>query len=232
MQDPDDAEYPDMPRRALAAMTPDYTMPACDIPAILMAREPGAATDARRKAPPAMEAEVAMALGKNLTMGTEDWLGERSNVTCPDCGGVLWRLKGETPQRFRCHTGHAFTADVLAHAQAEKVEEAMWMAMRVLRERAELSRDLAQNATSAADKDLWQARAQEADANADSLAGGIVKTAQAQVTGSAETGGPPGLATEVGGPVRLAGSSAGEEDADPQACSASRSDTGLPKAKP
>ena len=37
-------------------------------------------------------------------------------VLCPGCGGVLWKMsKGDT--RYRCHTGHSFTAPVLLAEQ-------------------------------------------------------------------------------------------------------------------
>jgi len=40
--------------------------------------------------------------------------------------------------RFRCHTGHAYTADVLMAEQTKKVEETLWIALRMFEERKNL----------------------------------------------------------------------------------------------
>jgi two-component system chemotaxis response regulator CheB len=65
-----------------------------------------------------------------------------SPLTCPDCGGGLWEI-GSRPPRYRCHTGHAYSALALAHAQKETAEQALWSGMRALREREMLLRRLA-----------------------------------------------------------------------------------------
>ncbi len=33
-----------------------------------------------------------------------DQIGTRSALTCPSCNGVLWRMRGDRPLRYRCHT--------------------------------------------------------------------------------------------------------------------------------
>jgi two-component system chemotaxis response regulator CheB len=45
--------------------------------------------------------------------------------------------------RFRCQVGHAFTADVLASQQDGRVDEALRIALRIIEERAELVRRMA-----------------------------------------------------------------------------------------
>ena len=116
-----------------------------------------------------------------------------STFTCPECHGALWEIKGELngepnggpdgepnggategpnggpsgPQRarYRCHTGHSFTALALERTQDRAVEEAVWSAIRALHEKEELARRLAEHAdtrglpTAAAD---YQARAESA----------------------------------------------------------------------
>ena len=52
----------------------------------------------------------------------------------PECHGVLLQLKDQPCVRFRCHTGHAYSADSLLAAIGEGVEEAMWNAVRALEE--------------------------------------------------------------------------------------------------
>jgi two-component system, chemotaxis family, protein-glutamate methylesterase/glutaminase len=64
-----------------------------------------------------------------------DSVGERSALTCPDCGGALWRIRDDRPMRYRCHTGHAFTGLSLGQGYAARSEEAVWSAIRATQER-------------------------------------------------------------------------------------------------
>jgi len=108
-----------------------------------------------------------------------------STFTCPECHGALWEIKaglnggsngepngepnggpnGKQRARYRCHTGHSFTALALERTQDRVVEEAVWSAIRALNEKEELARRLAEHAdtrglpTAAAD---YQARAESA----------------------------------------------------------------------
>ena len=50
--------------------------------------------------------------------------------TCPECHGVLVQPRESKIVRFRCHTGHAFTASALLAELITSVEEKMWQAMR------------------------------------------------------------------------------------------------------
>ena len=40
--------------------------------------------------------------------------------------------------RYRCHTGHAFTAASLEASQLERIEETLWICLRMLEERKNL----------------------------------------------------------------------------------------------
>jgi two-component system, chemotaxis family, protein-glutamate methylesterase/glutaminase len=69
--------------------------------------------------------------------------GQSSMYSCPDCGGVLWEFdEGETPE-FSCHTGHRYSGDALVSAQSHVLQQALQEAVRVLREKATLLRQLA-----------------------------------------------------------------------------------------
>jgi two-component system chemotaxis response regulator CheB len=69
-------------------------------------------------------------------------LGDQVPYNCPDCGGVLWEISKGPSLRYRCHTGHAFTAPVLLARQSEKVEETLWIALRMFEERRNLLRKM------------------------------------------------------------------------------------------
>jgi two-component system chemotaxis response regulator CheB len=73
---------------------------------------------------------------------TVDELGRVSMFTCPECHGTLWELKDEL-LRYRCHVGHTYSIGNLDVAQGEKVESALWSALRALEERGALARRLA-----------------------------------------------------------------------------------------
>jgi two-component system chemotaxis response regulator CheB len=64
--------------------------------------------------------------------------GKLSAFTCPGCGGALWELS-DGVLRYRCHTGHAFSAETLLAERSESIEATLYAAFRALREKATLS---------------------------------------------------------------------------------------------
>lgn len=70
-------------------------------------------------------------------------LGDPSLLTCPDCHGALVQLREEGPLRFRCHTGHAFTANSLIASLGESTEDTLWSALRALHEKIMILRHMA-----------------------------------------------------------------------------------------
>jgi two-component system chemotaxis response regulator CheB len=77
----------------------------------------------------------------------DQYLGELSAFTCPDCRGALWELRDGDLLRFRCHVGHAFSAESLMADQSEELENALWAALRSLEENAALARRMAARAS-------------------------------------------------------------------------------------
>ena len=92
-----------------------------------------------------------------------DAVAERSAFTCPDCGGGLWEIKDKRPLRYRCHTGHAFTARSLETLQSEVAEHALWSSVRSLKERELLLRRLATVSRATGDEHQASAGLQEAE---------------------------------------------------------------------
>ena len=60
--------------------------------------------------------------------------GMLSPFTCPDCHGVLSKYKDGKRARFRCHTGHAYSADALLATLTENIEDSLYSAMRGVEE--------------------------------------------------------------------------------------------------
>lgn len=73
-------------------------------------------------------------------------LGPASGFICPDCNGSLYTVDEGALLRFRCRVGHAWGAENLIHQQGVSIEGALWVALRTLEEKAELSQRLADRA--------------------------------------------------------------------------------------
>src|SRR5205807_5652373 len=68
--------------------------------------------------------------------------GGQVPYNCPNCGGILWEMKAAGLLRYRCHTGHSFTAKALLTSQTEKIEEMLWISLRMFEERKNLLNNL------------------------------------------------------------------------------------------
>ncbi|ORC51757.1 chemotaxis protein CheB [Paraburkholderia terricola] len=143
VQDPADCVAPSMPRSALRATRVDVIAPidrlGDAIVAAVKAPAPENPTMEHSTDKAALESRIA--LGLRSEPADLDAIGKRSALTCPECGGILWRLDDGEPLRFRCHTGHAFSELSLAHAQKDGTEDALWASIRRLQERVVLLRE-------------------------------------------------------------------------------------------
>ena len=93
-------------------------------------------------------------------------LGRISKLTCPDCHGALWEINDEEILRFRCHVGHAFSAESLNEGQSQMLEVALWSAVRALEEKMMFARRIVDRARTAKRHRaalLFERRAQEAE---------------------------------------------------------------------
>jgi two-component system chemotaxis response regulator CheB len=95
-----------------------------------------------QKIPDDVRIESEITERMNTNMNELDRIGNRSDYSCPDCGGALWEMKDGIP-RYRCYTGHAFTGNVLLEKQAEGLEESLWISIRMLEERRNLLKRMA-----------------------------------------------------------------------------------------
>jgi len=90
----------------------------------------------------AIEARIAERVLSDLP--SVEALGEQAPFNCPGCGGVLWRVGKGKSLRYRCHTGHAYTAAVLWAEQTNKIDETLWVALRMFEERRNLLMTMAE----------------------------------------------------------------------------------------
>ena len=145
VQDPDEALHDGMPRSGMARVEVDYILPIAEIGRLLirLAREAAAPQDGPRPTLPEDHEPLDPAQAGTDAIEEGPLPGPPSALTCPECGGAIWESVDRDLARYRCHVGHAYTADSIVVAQASVVEAALWTAMRALEEKAELYRRLA-----------------------------------------------------------------------------------------
>jgi two-component system, chemotaxis family, protein-glutamate methylesterase/glutaminase len=138
VQDPTDAAYPDMPNSALHHVPVDHVVAAANMPALLsrLVREP--VGDAP-SIPFEIRLETAIAAQELASIEANQTLGQLSPFACPECHGVLWQIDDGRLLRYRCHVGHAFTAETMQMDQARHAEELLWNLLRTHEERAALT---------------------------------------------------------------------------------------------
>jgi len=135
VQDPAEAAYPDMPQAALRHAEVDEVLAAAAI-------GPRLVELSREEAEPVAAAADAVPDGDEYGRGGPETEGAPSGFACPDCHGALWELHEGSLVRFRCRTGHAYSAESAAAGMDEGVEQALWAALRALEEKAALARKL------------------------------------------------------------------------------------------
>jgi two-component system chemotaxis response regulator CheB len=131
VQDPGDAEVPSMPENAMRQVKVDYSVPLADMAALLVKLSSEELTDNKNTMKDEKtKIEIDIAAEQNaLGKGSLD-IGVLSPYTCPECHGVLSKIVDGDLSRYRCHTGHAFSADTLMASITEKIEESLYSALR------------------------------------------------------------------------------------------------------
>jgi two-component system, chemotaxis family, protein-glutamate methylesterase/glutaminase len=142
VQDPAEALYPGMPTSAILEVGVDHVEPVERIGSLLvqLASQPvsHSAQDSLTRLDPHDPAAVG-----TRALGQEKPSGTASGLTCPECGGALWEADQGGFFHYRCHVGHAYSEESMLVSQAQRLEAALWSAVRSLEEKAELARHLA-----------------------------------------------------------------------------------------
>nr|MDQ3003110.1 chemotaxis protein CheB [Fibrobacterota bacterium] len=139
VQDPQDAAYPDMPQNALNNLKVDHCLPLArmgELLSDLVNRNGHGPKPVVIPEDIVIEAKIAKRVLSDVK--AVESLGNQVPFNCPECGGVLWEMAKGNLVRFRCHTGHAFTSSVLLAEQTTKIEETLWVALRMFEERRNL----------------------------------------------------------------------------------------------
>jgi len=131
VQDPTDAEVASMPESALREVQIDYCVPIAELADLLVAlsSEEIIENDEVMK-DEKTKIEIDISLEENaLIKGAMD-IGVLSTFACPECHGVLTRIMDGNLTRYRCHTGHAYSADALMVSLTENIEDGLYNAIR------------------------------------------------------------------------------------------------------
>jgi two-component system chemotaxis response regulator CheB len=151
VQDPNEADEPDMPRSALQYVQVDGCMPLDALAQRLIELTASENTE-QRPEPTEMadwdrtEVQSRFALRQRTDIDELNRIATPAGIACPECHGGLWQVDGASPVQFRCHTGHAYTEQALLNGQDAAIEEAVWAAVRALHEKQMLLKRLAASA--------------------------------------------------------------------------------------
>lgn len=162
VQDPREATYPQMPQSALANLKVDHCVPLAELGPLLerLTRE---RRGPARPIPPDVRTEAHIAERVLSDVQQVNELGSQVPYNCPNCGGVLWEVDAPGPRRYRCHTGHSFTDAALLASQSEKIEETLWVSLRMFEERKNLLNSMTRSGGHPPAKLGYAERAREAE---------------------------------------------------------------------
>lgn len=142
VQDPDQAEYPDMPMSVLNNMDADHVVSLGDMGSTIahvIKNKSGKKTAVPK------EVLIESKIAEHTAVGIDD-VREldvvQSIFACPDCGGGLWEVQNDVIKRYRCHIGHAYSEKDLILKQAQIAGTTLWAALRMMEERKHLLRKM------------------------------------------------------------------------------------------
>lgn len=134
IQNPDSAEFTEMPRSAQELVDVDHVLELEDIAQTLesiVAEPPPMATAIPNYL--IRENDIVKTIASRVEL--ENDLGHQVPLSCPSCSGPLWKIERSNVDRYRCHTGHSFTKEALLEGQNTALEEALWISLRTLEEK-------------------------------------------------------------------------------------------------
>ncbi|HKO49814.1 MAG TPA: chemotaxis protein CheB [Polyangiaceae bacterium] len=172
VQEPADAQSGELPKRAIVERVADHVLPAGRIADCILKLCAGSPAPA----PPVPEdlrieaKAAAFAMNEPAAIGPA--VAEPVNVSCPDCGGPIWRMRGAGPDNYRCEVGHGYAIEELLRGQSVEIERALWVAFRTLKERAALLSEMIGRGRERAPDGLarsFEARRAELETHAESI---------------------------------------------------------------
>lgn len=140
-QDPDEALYDMMPRTAIEVVAPDHVATAQRLGLLLSALADGSPPDPYD--PPRLLHEEHL-IEVDRGSSEQPQPGRVTGFSCPECNGGIWMTEESGVVQYTCRIGHRYSVETFDSAQSERVEAALWTALRTLEERAALYRRMAE----------------------------------------------------------------------------------------
>ena len=138
VQDPNQAEYPDMALSVINNMEVNHVATLSEIGELIANITIKKNGKKKSKVPKEIIAESKIAETAAVGIDVIENIADKSVFACPDCGGNLWMMKNDPLKRYRCHIGHAYTEKDLALKQVEVAGTTLWVALRMMEERKHL----------------------------------------------------------------------------------------------
>jgi two-component system chemotaxis response regulator CheB len=136
VQDPNEADYPDMPLSVLQTLEVDHCESLAKMGDVLTNIMNNKEIEpARIPEDVLIEARLDQRVS-TMVSGVNQF--EKLDVNCPDCGGGLYITQHDHPAHYRCHVGHSFTDRELIIRMSEVLESTFWTSLRMLEEKRAL----------------------------------------------------------------------------------------------
>jgi len=161
VQEPSEAEFPDMPSNVLLNVDVDYRVHISDIGYVL--EDIFSKSVKAHEIPRDLKIEADITERMTSSMDDLKQIAQHSVFTCPECGGGLWKLNNDPARRYRCHTGHTYNEEVLLKTQAENIEASLWVSIRMMEERKNLLKSMGAHASASGASKLSAGYAESAD---------------------------------------------------------------------
>jgi len=160
VQEPSDAEFPDMPNNVINNITVDQILPIEEIGQFITRRYTNHIC-VPFDVPEDVKLEAEITKRRSTDPEKLTVLGDPTMLTCPDCGGTLRKVEQESITRYRCYTGHTFTEKILEEQQRKSLEDSLWVAIRMMEERRNLLNNLSSGYTNG--DDIVQSKVRRSD---------------------------------------------------------------------
>jgi two-component system chemotaxis response regulator CheB len=144
VQDPNEAEFPDMPMAVLDGVEVDHCVKLSEM-GYLLSELLLKDVNPLHQIPKDVIVEADIAGKTSTSIDNVRVIGEHSVYSCPDCGGGLWHVDDKYVKRYRCHIGHAYSEKDLLLKQNEVLESTLWVALRMMEERSSLLTKMAKD---------------------------------------------------------------------------------------
>jgi two-component system chemotaxis response regulator CheB len=152
VQDPAEATTPDMPQNALNMVEIDFCLPVRQIADVLVQLANGKVTDITESP------NGGNVIKEEATADrpTSEPPGDQIPVACPECNGPIYQIRDGALTHFQCFVGHRFSPQSLSQQHAEALERALWTAIRKLKERIVLHKELAERKRNKGEEELMR----------------------------------------------------------------------------